>query len=241
MKNILSLLVLILSTTSTYSQFKPDTSFNDNEINIKQQLDDSTFFVKRIYKTKDEITYTKHQINDSIFYKQNIVEGKQYVKLIQFGLTDSVWIETSTVTIQNGITISTREWSKEGTGVTREYSENGNVLCISEVVNFKNNGKYFKFYPNGLLKEKGKFKDFLKTGEWISFSENGDTLIVENYVVKEVSLISFSEYTTDEFNSFQWGGTLENGLVSLPHGMFKTFLNGKLESIIEYEEGKIKK
>lgn len=223
MKSILSLLVLILSITSAYSQFKSDTiyvnepNYTDIYVYVTQQLDDSTMIAKKI------------------------VEDKKIMQLTYFNLVDSVWVGTSTITFQNGKTISTTEWSKEGTGFTRQYSDDGNIISISELVGFKNNGKYFGFYPNGLLKEKGNFKDFLKTGEWVSFAENGDTLAVKNYMVKDVSLISFSEYTTDEFNSFQWGGTLENELVSLPHGIFKTFFNGKLESIIEYKEGKIKK
>ncbi len=239
MKNNILIFFAILSSCTTYSQFKPDTSFNDNEIYIKQQLDDSTFFVKRIYKTKGETTYTKHQINDSIFYRQNIVEGKRYVKLIQFGLIDSVWVETGTVMLKDGKTISTRELNKQGTGIYRQYSEDGNVLSISELEKFKNNGKYFGFYPNGLLKEKGNFKDYLKTGEWISFAENGDTLKIENYEVKEVILLQLNQYTTDEINSFQWGGTLENELVSLRHGIFKTYINGKLESETVFVEGKM--
>jgi antitoxin component YwqK of YwqJK toxin-antitoxin module len=239
MKNIIFTLAILLSWT-TFGQFKPDTSVFENETSIKQQLDDSTLFIKRFYKTKDETTYTKHQINDSTFYKQNFIEGKQYVKLIHFELIDSLWIETSAVTTINGSLISIREIDKWGKGYVRQFSENGNVLSISEVEGFKNNGRYFGFYPSGLLKEKGEFKDHLKTGEWIYFLENGDTLAVENYVVKKTTHLKLEKYTTDELNSFQWGGTSENELVSLQHGVFKTFLNGKLEKVVVFEEGKVK-
>lgn len=238
MKNVIFILILLPSWV-TFGQFKPDTSVLDNITSIKQQLDDSTLFIKRFYKTEDEVTYIKDQIKDSIFYKKNVIVGKEYVELIQFELIDSLWVETSKVIMVNGLLFSIREIDKWGVGYVRQFSESVNVLSISEVEHFKNNGSYFSFYPSGVMKEKGKFKDHLKTGEWIYFAENGDTLALENFLVLEVALLQLEKYTTDEFKSFQWGGTLENELVSIKNGVFKTFLNGKIEKIFVYKEGKV--
>lgn len=237
MKNIIFTLLL---SWSSIGQITSDTTVLENGTLIKQQLDDSTIFVKHSYKTNDEISYTKVLIDDSLTFIQNITEGKQYVKLILLKLINGLWVESSAITTMNGLLISIRELDEKGTGYARQFSDNGNILSASEIENFNNNGQYFGFYSNGSLKEKGKYKDNLKIGEWISFDINGDTLSVENYTIKELCYLKIEIYTSDELNFFQWGGTSENELVSLRHGVFKTYIRGKLESKIVFVEGKMK-
>jgi antitoxin component YwqK of YwqJK toxin-antitoxin module len=220
MKYTLLIHFMLFFFSISFSQFKPDTvvskktNISDDYVVVKQLLDDSTLFAKKIIKN------------------QGIIQ------LTFFNRSDSIWVEKSSATFKNGKLISSRELDFQGNGVYRQYTEDGDMKSISEIKKLTNCGKYFEFYPNGLLKVKGSYHDYLKEGEWITFSDTGDTLRIENYIVIDTKNLQLEIYSNDEINEMQWGGTNENELVSIRHGVFKIFREGKLENITKYERGK---
>ncbi|MBW7867297.1 MAG: hypothetical protein H3C31_03110 [Brumimicrobium sp.] len=220
MKRILLICVMLFFVSTIFSQFKPDTIVSENK-----NISDDYVFVRQI-------------LDDSTMLAKRIIENKGIIQLMFFDYYDSIWIEKSSTTFKNGKLISTRELDSQGNGVCREYLEDGNISSVSEIKRLKNNGKYFEFYPNGLFKVKGFFYDYLKEREWITFSENGDTLKIENYIVTDSKSLPLEMYSNDEINEMQWGGTIEYELVSMKHGFTKIFKDGKLESVMEYERGR---
>lgn len=196
-----------------------------------------TFYVNEPTYT-DSWTSIRQQLDDSTFLVKNIIEKKDIIHQIYFEFKDSVWFPIYQINTQNGKTTLTQELDRQGKGVIRRYGENGNLLDISYINSYKSIGKYFRFYPNETLKEKGVLEEGAQIGEKLTFDEKGDTLSIENYVIVKEDELNFNEYTTDEVMLFEWGGSSKKALISLKNGVFKTFINGKLESEIEYRMGK---
>ena len=49
-------------------------------------------------------------------------------------------------------------------------------------VNDKLNGSYIQYYPNGIVKEEGIFKDGAKVGEWRYYDISGELVSTDNYL-----------------------------------------------------------
>ena len=65
-----------------------------------------------------------------------------------------------------------------------EYYQNGKVKeKYNENTSYtKDNGLYERYYENGKIAEKGEYKNG-KFGKWLSFYENGDTMLIELYEI----------------------------------------------------------
>lgn len=59
--------------------------------------------------------------------------------------------------------------------------DNGQVKRTGSVVNWRNQGRWTWYYPDGRKKMEGDFAGGKRTGRWITFDSNGDTLTVSMY------------------------------------------------------------
>jgi antitoxin component YwqK of YwqJK toxin-antitoxin module len=211
-KELTILTFLICSYNSNFGQNKPSATINNDSIlYIKEQIDDSTIFVKETVK------------NEGV------------VKLTRFSLIDSIWVEISSRVLIDGKVVKLSERNRNGSGVIKEYAGNGTIISITEIQDNLRHGEYLAFYVTGTLKEKGSLHDALKIGEWLYFSEDGKTISIENYTVKKMTTDELMKYSKEEINNWSWNS---KDFVSLKHGAFKVFHNGNIIQNSIFENGR---
>lgn len=217
MKGVLCVLIYLCSVSNVLSQNKIDTIHNGNELTIRQHLDDSTIFMNTI-NSKDGIS-----------------------KQVILSLVDTLWIMTSQLVFKNGTLIDLKEGSKNGLGRHKVYSNDGTFTTLYECKNWNSHGKFFSFYPNGSLKQQGYFDENFKIGKWITFTESGDTSIVENYIIVDLEFNDFVNYTQDEMSEMIFRGNTDKlYTTSVKDGQCKMYSEGKISKIVTYDRGRKK-
>lgn len=93
-------------------------------------------------------------------------------------------------------------------------------------------GKYFSFYENGNVRQKGNYKNGIMDGEWGFYFENGNPSRVGH----------FSEGTPDGYWTYYYEGGLEKAKGNIENGKqsgewFQYFENGKIKQKGIYKDG----
>lgn len=66
-------------------------------------------------------------------------------------------------------------------GACNKYYDNGRPMVKMSYKNDKLDGNYISYYPNGIPKEEGMFKDGIKIGEWKTYDMEENVVSVDIY------------------------------------------------------------
>ncbi|MBN2804569.1 MAG: hypothetical protein JXR91_15860, partial [Deltaproteobacteria bacterium] len=74
-------------------------------------------------------------------------------------------------------------------------------------------GIYTRWYPDGTVSQKGKFKYSSKVGKWMYYYENGKKMREENYIYKDCRTLNGGDYVDYECASGTWIEWNQDGTV----------------------------
>lgn len=164
-----------------------------------------------------------------LHYKHGRVNG-EFTEYYRNGELQSRGIE---------ITVDSLNFRQYFDGLLEEYDTNGVLTKITNYDMGKKTGRYETYYSQGKIDESGDYINNLKTGKWLYFDSNGDTLSYTSYKViqkngKDISIKNGIEK--------QWG---KKKLLSklydsngVEHGVsVNYFSTGQVSKQANYNEG----
>lgn len=90
---------------------------------------------------------------------------------------------TSTVfsPITHNITEETEYLNGIKNGICNKYYDNGRPMVKMSYKDDKLDGSYVSYYPNGVPKEEGMFKEGMKVGEWKTYDMEENVVSIDNF------------------------------------------------------------
>lgn len=140
-----------------------------------------------------------------------------------------------------------REFAPDGTIITLTEYRKGFIVDRQRINrkdgNGRKQGKWYQFYPTGIIQTEGSYKDDLKNGYFKEYAENGDLLKIYKYVEGVLQPEAAEIKKPDVRNEYYPGGKIRsstmyrNGVMDGIRRVYDT--TGKIEQAFIYCNGVI--